>query len=47
MAQSCSVNAGIGGKWCMGEYIELDGGVSGSLEVDQTIEWSLVSVWKC
>ena len=43
MAQSCSVNAGIGGKWCMGEYIELDGGVSGSLEVGQTIEWSLVS----
>ena len=25
MAQSCSVKCvGIGGKWCMGEYIELD-----------------------
>lgn len=43
MAQSCSVNAGVGGKWCSGMPIELDGGVAGSLGSGQTVVWSLVS----
>ena len=38
---NCSVNAGIGGKWCNGDTIILDGNVSGFINPG-TIKWEQI-----
>jgi gliding motility-associated-like protein len=42
IAQNCSVNAGLEGKWCAGDKILLDGAMAGTIASGHTPIWSLV-----